>query len=243
MESGTAAPESTSSRTIADMMSLAAEKHGDRAAVTRKRGDEWAEVSYREVGEIVSEIARGLIDLGGRSRAGRRAAVLCTARPEWTYASFRITSAGGVVVRSTHELARGVRVGRERSSESRFVVCEDASQVAKIAQVQDRLRARGGGRDRPGWRCRRRDLARRPARAHRAAAGAAPPRWRAGRPPSRPRTRTRSSTPRAPPGRPRAACSRTATTARWSTCAETASILTRATSPTSISRWRTHSRC
>jgi len=59
MRSSTAAPESTGSRTIADMMALAAEKYGDRTAVRFKRGDEWAEVSYRAVGEIVSEIARG----------------------------------------------------------------------------------------------------------------------------------------------------------------------------------------
>jgi long-chain acyl-CoA synthetase len=139
MESSTAARESTGSRTIADMMSLAAEKHGDRTAVTYKRGDEWAEVSYRDVGEIVSEIARGLIDLG--LAPGDRAAVLCTTRPEWTYASFGITSAGGVVVpiypTNSPEECEWV-VG---NSESRFVVCEDASQVAKIAQVRDRLPA------------------------------------------------------------------------------------------------------
>ena len=45
MESSTAAPESTGSRTIADMMSLAAERYGDRTAVMFKRGEEWAEVS------------------------------------------------------------------------------------------------------------------------------------------------------------------------------------------------------
>ena len=96
MESSTAARESTGSRTIADMMGLAAERFGDHPALTFKRGDEWAEVSYREVGEIVSEVARGLIDLG--LAPGERAAVLCSTRPEWTYASFGITSAGGVVV-------------------------------------------------------------------------------------------------------------------------------------------------
>ena len=48
MESSTAAPESTGSRTIADMMGIAAERYGDRTALTFKRGDEWAEVSYRE---------------------------------------------------------------------------------------------------------------------------------------------------------------------------------------------------
>ena len=137
MESSTAAPESTGSRTIADMMGLAAERYGDRTAATFKRGDEWAEVSYRELGEIVSEIARGLIDLG--LAPGDRAAVLCTTRPEWTYASFGITSAGGVVVpiypTNSPEECEWVA----GNSESRFVICEDASQVAKIAAVRDRL--------------------------------------------------------------------------------------------------------
>ncbi len=59
MESSTAPPLSTGSRTIADMMSLAAERYGDRTAVTFKRGEEWAEVSHREVGVVVR-----------RSRAG-----------------------------------------------------------------------------------------------------------------------------------------------------------------------------
>ena len=72
-------------------------------------------------------------------------------------------------------------------------------------------------------RRRRRDPARRPARAR--------PRPRRGRAASAPRGRharrhrTRSSTPPAPPGRPRAACSRTATTARWSTCARSSGVL------------------
>jgi long-chain acyl-CoA synthetase len=137
MESSTAAPESTGSRTIADMMGLAAERYADRTAVKFKRGEEWAEVSYRELGEIVSQIARGLIDLG--LQPGERAAVLCTTRPEWTYASFGITSAGGVVVpiypTNSPEECEWVA----GNSESRFVFCEDAEQVAKIAQVRDRL--------------------------------------------------------------------------------------------------------
>ena len=137
MESSTAAPESTGSRTIADLMGLAAERFGDRTAVTSKSGDGWGEVSYREVGEIVSEIARGLIDLG--LAPGDRAAVLCTTRPDWTYASFGITSAGGVVVpiypTNSPEECEWVA----GNSESRFIVCEDASQVAKIAAVRERL--------------------------------------------------------------------------------------------------------
>ncbi len=139
MESSTAAPASTGSRTIADMLGLAAERYGDRPALTFKRGDEWAEVSYRELGEIVSEIARGLIDLG--LGPGDRAAVLCTTRAEWTYASFAIASAGGVVVPIYPTNSAEECEWVAGNSESRFVICEDASQVAKIAAVRDRLPA------------------------------------------------------------------------------------------------------
>ena len=66
MESSTATPgvDATGSRTIADMFGLAAEKFGDHPAARSKDGDGWADASYRDAGEIVSEIGRGLIDLG-----------------------------------------------------------------------------------------------------------------------------------------------------------------------------------
>ena len=100
MESSTAAPSrtTTGSSTIADMLALAAERYGDRPAVRFKREGAWHDVSFAEVGEIVSELARGLIDLG--LQPGDRVSLLCTTRPEWTYADFAITSAGGVVVPS-----------------------------------------------------------------------------------------------------------------------------------------------
>jgi long-chain acyl-CoA synthetase len=139
MESSTAAPSSTGSLTIADMMGIAAERFADRTAVKFKRDDDWIDVSYREVGEIVSEIARGLIDLG--LEPGDRAAVLCSTRPEWTYASFGITSAGGVVVPIYPTNSPDECEWVAGNSESRFLFAEDASQVAKIAAVRDRLPA------------------------------------------------------------------------------------------------------
>ena len=53
MESSTApaAPSSTGSTTIADLMGLATERYGDRTAVKFKRGDDWVDVSYRELGD------------------------------------------------------------------------------------------------------------------------------------------------------------------------------------------------
>jgi long-chain acyl-CoA synthetase len=139
MESSTAAPvaETTGSRTIADMLALAAEKFGDNTAARYKDGDEWVDVSYREVGEIASEIARGLIDLG--LQPGERVALLCSTRAEWAWSSFAISSAGGVVVpiypTNSPEECEWVA----GNSEARFAICENADQVAKLEAVRERL--------------------------------------------------------------------------------------------------------
>src|SRR3954470_9334626 len=140
MESSIAAPsESTGSATIADMAARAAERFGDRAAVRYKREGEWRDVSFAELGGIVSEIARGLIDLG--LQPGDRVALLCTTRPEWTYADFAISSAGGVVVPIYPTNSPSECAWVAGNSESRFVVCEDEAQVAKITEVRGGLPA------------------------------------------------------------------------------------------------------
>ena len=46
--------QATGSRTIADMLGLAAERYGDRPAVRFKRDGAWHDVSFAELGEIVS---------------------------------------------------------------------------------------------------------------------------------------------------------------------------------------------
>jgi long-chain acyl-CoA synthetase len=128
---------STGSKTIADLMALAARKHADQVAVRHKQDGEWREVTFAEVGEIVREIGLGLIDLG--IEAGERVCILCNTRPEWTYADFAISSAGSVVVpiypTNSPEECEWVA----GNSEAVAVVCEDATQVAKIVAVRDGL--------------------------------------------------------------------------------------------------------
>jgi long-chain acyl-CoA synthetase len=141
MEASTvpAIEESTGSKTIADMLALAAERFGDRPAVKYKRDGAWHDVSFKEVGEIVSELARGLIDLG--LQPGDRVALLCTTRPEWTYADFAITSAGAVVVPIYPTNSPSECAWVAGNSEARFIVVENADQAAKIAEVRDQLPA------------------------------------------------------------------------------------------------------
>ena len=115
----------TGSRTIADIVSLAAERFGEQPAARFKRDGEWTDLSYTALSEIVSEIARGLIDLG--LAAGERVALLCTTRVEWTYADFGITCAGGVVVPVYPTNSPEECAWVAGNSESRFAICEDAS--------------------------------------------------------------------------------------------------------------------
>ena len=206
MESSTALEahdRATGSNTIADLIELAAERYGDTPAVRYKRDGAWNDVSYAELGEIVSEVGRGLIDLG--IQPGDRVAILCQTRPEWTYADFGITTTGAVVVpiypTNSPEECQWVA----GNSEARAIVCEDAD-----AGRQD---PRG-----PGRPPRARDDHRRstrpatsatPSRSTRsasAAAAATPPSCASARRRSRATSRTRSSTRPARPARRRAAC-------------------------------------
>ncbi|MEA2341734.1 MAG: long-chain acyl-CoA synthetase [Solirubrobacteraceae bacterium] len=138
MEAGTAA-SSTGSKTIADLMGRAAEKYGDAVALRRKVDGSWVDVTYAEVGEVVSEIGRGLIDLG--LGPGDRVSILCSTRPEWTYADFAVSAAGLTVVPVYPTNSPGECEWVVGNSESRAVVCENAEQAAKIVEVRERLPA------------------------------------------------------------------------------------------------------
>src|SRR3712207_2092533 len=142
MEATTASPstrQTTGSQTIADLLPKAAELYADQTAVKHKdkASGEWRDVTFREAGDVVFEIGRGLIDLG--IEPGQRVSLLCNTRPEWTYADFAISTAGAVVVpiypTNSPEECEWVA----GNSESVAIVCEDAEQVAKITEVRGNL--------------------------------------------------------------------------------------------------------
>jgi long-chain acyl-CoA synthetase len=137
METTTAGAFGTGSKTIADLLPLAVAQHADKTALRHKVGDEWRDTSYRELGDSVSEIARGLIDLG--IAPGDRVAILSHTRPDWTHAYFGLScaAASGVSVYQTNSPAECHYVLEH--SESRAVFVEDGEQLAKIREIEDRL--------------------------------------------------------------------------------------------------------
>jgi long-chain acyl-CoA synthetase len=180
MEAATAGEtggQGTGSKTIADLLPLAVEKHGDQAAQRYKVGEEWVDSSYTELGEAVKEVALGLIDLG--IEPGDKISILAHTRPEWTHACFGILTAGATLVtiyqtNSPEEVQYVLE-----HSDSRAIFAEDGEQLAKVREVQDRcpelqhivvmdpgdsalgdalsldaLRERGRGRDEAEWKAR-----------------------------------------------------------------------------------------
>jgi long-chain acyl-CoA synthetase len=135
---GSAAESSTNSKTCADLMPLAAERHGDLAAVTYKdESGKWVSKSYREVGEIVRQLALGLIELG--IEKGDKVSILANTRPEWTYFDFAALSVGATVVpiyqtNSPEECQYVIE-----NSDAKAVIVEDDEQLAKIDQIRDRV--------------------------------------------------------------------------------------------------------
>ena len=153
-----------------------------------------------EVAETVRPLSLGLIDLGVAK--GDKVSILANTRPEWTYFDFAALSVGATVVpiyqTNSPEECQYVL----ENSDAKVVVVEDDEQLEKIREVRDQLpqlehvvRMTGTSEDaislrRPG-RARRRPRRRR--------VGAALELGHAAR------TSAPSSTPRAPPGRRRAA--------------------------------------
>src|SRR5437016_5559795 len=113
------------SRTIADLLPLAARKHGSRRAILYKDDSgEWVSKTFTE-------------DLG--IAPGDKVAILANTRPEWTYFDFAALSAGAIVVpiyqTNSPEECQYVL----ENSDAKAVVVEDADQLAKVREVRDRL--------------------------------------------------------------------------------------------------------
>ena len=112
-------------------------RSASKRAIRHKHDGAWHDVTYAELGEIVQEIALGLIDLG--IEPGERVCILAGTRPEWTYADLAITAAGAVVVPIYQTNSPEECHWVISDSGACAIVCENAEQLAKIAAVRDRL--------------------------------------------------------------------------------------------------------
>ena len=121
--------------TVGGMALAAADRrHGDALTAPGRQP-----VTYAELGRAVREIAGGLAALG--IERGDHVAILANTRPEWTLADLGTLCAGAIVVpiyqtNSPEECEYVLEHAGVRA-----IFCEDAGQVAKVAQVRERCPA------------------------------------------------------------------------------------------------------
>jgi long-chain acyl-CoA synthetase len=128
------AERATHATTVCQMALATAELHARQTALRHFRDGAWMAMTYAQLGEAVRGIARGLIALG--VEPGDRISVLSSTRPEWTLADLGSLCAGAVVAPIYHTNSPGeCRYVLEHAG-SRVIFCEDAEQVAKVAEVR-----------------------------------------------------------------------------------------------------------
>jgi long-chain acyl-CoA synthetase len=123
--------------TLAKLFWSRVERSGDRPAQQFKQGGAWQTRAWREVGEIVREVALGLIALGRQK--GETVALLSASRSEWVQADFAIFSAGCVTVPVYPSYPPDLVAYVIKDSGARTVFVEDAGQLAKVLEARDRI--------------------------------------------------------------------------------------------------------
>jgi long-chain acyl-CoA synthetase len=134
---GAKAATGVGSQTIADLLPLAARRHGAQDAVLFKEpgSKTWTSKTFAEVGEVVERLSLGLMALGVEK--GDKVSILSNTRPEWSYFDFAALAAGATVVpiyqTNSPEECRYVL----ENSDAKVVIVEDSEQLEKIREVRD----------------------------------------------------------------------------------------------------------
>jgi long-chain acyl-CoA synthetase len=123
--------------TLARMFWSRVDRGGDRPAQQTKRGGAWVTVTYRELGEMVREVALGLLALGRQK--GDAVALLSASRAEWVQADFAIYSAGGVTVPIYPTYPPELIAYVVNDSGARTLIVEDPTQLAKALEARPKM--------------------------------------------------------------------------------------------------------
>jgi long-chain acyl-CoA synthetase len=123
--------------TLARMFWDRVEQSGDRPAQQFKLGADWKTITWREVGDIVREVALGLIALGRQK--GETVALLSASRAEWVQADFAIFSAGCVTVPVYPTYPPELIAYVVNDSGAKTIIVEDPAQLAKVLQARDKM--------------------------------------------------------------------------------------------------------
>ena len=122
-----------SEQSLARMFWNRVEKSAGAPAQKFKRGGTWITLTWREVGDVVREIAAGLLALG--RRPGDSVAILSTSRAEWVQADFAIFSAGCVTIPIYPTYPPDLIEYIVNDAGVKTLIVEDPTQLAKVLEV------------------------------------------------------------------------------------------------------------
>jgi long-chain acyl-CoA synthetase len=122
--------------TLARMFWDRVERSGDRPAHQFKQSADWKTITWREVGDVVREVALGLLALG-RGK-GDVVALLSTSRAEWVQADFAIFSAGCVTVPVYPTYPPDLIAYVVNDSGAKTIIVEDPGQLSKVLEARDK---------------------------------------------------------------------------------------------------------
>ncbi|HKA63919.1 MAG TPA: long-chain fatty acid--CoA ligase [Methylomirabilota bacterium] len=123
--------------TLASMFWNRVERDGDRPAQQSKEAGAWKTRTWREVGEIVRDLATGLLALGRKKEDA--VGILSASRAEWVQADFAAFSAGcrTIPIYPTYPPDLIQYIVNDAGVKTLFV--EDAGQLAKVLEMQGKM--------------------------------------------------------------------------------------------------------
>jgi len=130
-------PEEFLNKTIPQSLGEIVRAFRDRPVYLHKEGKEWKGITYGELDDRVSRLARGLLALGVTH--GARVALLSENRPEWAIADLAIVSIGAVNVPLYSTLPPPQVEYILRDSEAIALIVSNEKQLAKALEVRESL--------------------------------------------------------------------------------------------------------
>jgi long-chain acyl-CoA synthetase len=120
---------------LTDMLATNVAEHGDEVGLRVRRDGQWQDVTWKEFGDQVAGVAKGLIASG--VAPGDRVALQAKTRYEWTVFDFAIWTAGAAVV-PIYETSSADQVGWILSdSGATAIVVERDEHAAVVESVRD----------------------------------------------------------------------------------------------------------
>ena len=123
--------------TLARMFWERVEKSGDKPAQQIREQGSWKALTWRQVGDVVQELALGLIALGRQK--GDAVALLSASRAEWVQADMAIFSAGCVTVPVYPSYPPHLVAYVVNDSQAKTLIVEDPAQLAKALEARAKM--------------------------------------------------------------------------------------------------------